>query len=376
MDKGPTKALLRWYRKNSRNLPWRQTRDPYAIWVSEVMLQQTRVETVIPYFQRWMLRFPTVASLARATRTEVLRLWEGLGYYRRAVNLHRASAKIVDDYGGELPDSARELIKLPGIGRYTAAAIAAIAFGGNTLALDGNLRRVLSRMFDARFDLSTAEGERRILRRALPLLPHGKASEFNQALMDLGAAICKSRRPLCPRCPVQAWCQAFGRGVQEKRPIRRPARPVPGRAVTAAILRRGSQVLIGRRPEGKLLGGLWEFPGGKCEGRESLEACLRRELKEELDIEAGVGRKLGVYEHAYSHFRVRVHAFECHLIEGKPKALDHTEIRWVQVKRLDRFPMGKVDRAIARTLQESEKAMSKLPSSRSKRRTRGTEFAV
>jgi A/G-specific adenine glycosylase len=353
MDNTPTRALLRWYRKNSRQLPWRRTQDPYAVWVSEVMLQQTRVDTVIPFFRKWMRRFPTVAALARARRNDVLKQWEGMGYYRRAVNLHRASLKLMQDHGGQLPVDAHELLKLPGIGKYTASAIAAIAFGGDSLALDGNLRRVLSRLFDAPFDVSSAEGERRIRRRAAPLLPHGKASEFNQAMMDLGATICKPRRPDCDRCPIRAWCRAYRRGVQEMRPVRRTRAPLPERLVTAAVLRDAGRVLIGRRHEGKLLGGLWEFPGGKRERRESLKACLRRELKEELGIEVGVGDRLGVYDHTYSHFRVRVHAFECHLIEGKPKALDHAEIRWVLLAHLDRFPMGKVDRAIARALQRA-----------------------
>jgi A/G-specific adenine glycosylase len=315
------------------------------------MLQQTRVETVIPYFERWMLRFPSVQDLAAASSEQVLHAWEGLGYYRRALNLHRGARMLVAEHGGRLPTTANELMRLPGVGRYTGAAIAALAFQQDEIALDGNLRRVLARWIDLTLDPRSSQGERKLLVAAQALLPVGRAAEFNQALMDLGASVCSPRAPACDTCPIASSCLAHRRGTQGQRPVRRERPRIPHRLVAAAVLRRGGRVLIARRPEGKLLGGLWEFPGGKREARESLKDCLRRELMEELAIRVTVGERLGTFHHAYSHYRVSVHAFACSLRRGEPKALEHSQIRWVYPGRLTAYPMGKVDRAIARELQ-------------------------
>jgi A/G-specific adenine glycosylase len=345
-------SLLAWYAEHARDLPWRRQRDPYAVWVSEVMLQQTRVETVIPYYLRWMDRFPTVEVLAAASRDEVLGVWEGLGYYRRAHNLHHAARILVAEYGGELPSEVDKLRCLPGIGPYTSAAIAAIAFNRDVVALDGNLRRVISRLIDLPIDPRSQEGERQLRSWALGALPLGHSSVFNQALMDLGATVCVPRIPDCPSCPLAQFCLAFQRGVQDERPVRNPRRPTPHITAAAAVLRRGEQVFIGRRPEGMLLGGLWEFPGGRLEQEESLDACLRREINEELGAVIEVGATLGAFNHTYTHFRVTVHAFECELKEGEPQALEHSEFRWVYPECLREYPMGKIDRAIARTILE------------------------
>ena len=344
-------ALLAWYTRHARQLPWRNHPDSYVVWVSEIMLQQTRVETVIPYFERWMLCFPSVQDLAAASSEQVLHAWEGLGYYRRALNLHRAAQSLVAERGGRLPTTASELMRLPGVGRYTGAAIAALAFQQDEIALDGNLRRVLARWIDLTLDPRSSQGERKLLVAAQALLPVGRAAEFNQALMDLGASVCSPRVPACGACPIASGCLACRRGTQGQRPVRRERPRIPHRLVAAAVLRRGGRVLIARRPEGKLLGGLWEFPGGKREARESLKDCLRRELMEELAIRVTVGERLGTFHHAYSHYRVSVHAFACSLRRGEPKALEHSQIRWVYPGRLTAYPMGKVDRLIARAIQ-------------------------
>ncbi len=314
------------------------------------MLQQTRAETVVPYFHRWMERFPTTKALAAAEREEVLAHWEGLGYYRRAHHLHQAAQRVIREHDGELPSDESALERLPGIGRYTAAAIAAIAFDIDTIALDGNLRRVLSRLIDLETDPRTPEGEKRLREAGQALLPKGRAAAFNQAMMDLGAMVCRPVDPFCSDCPIAVYCLAMKRGVQEQRPVRRPRNRVPHYVAAAAVLRHDGRVLIGRRPEGKLLGGLWEFPGGRTEPGESLEACLRREMIEELGVEIQVLAKLGSYEHAYTHFRVTVVAFESRLALGEPRAREHTEIRWVDIDRLAEYPMGKVDRSIAKDL--------------------------
>jgi A/G-specific adenine glycosylase len=348
-----TRSLLRWYASHKRRLPWRGPRDPYAIWVSEVMLQQTRVETVVPYYRAWMRRFPSVSSLAKASETEVLRLWEGLGYYRRAAALREGARQVMEDFGGRLPQSTAELRRLPGIGPYTAAAIAALAFGEDEIALDGNLRRVLARWMDLETDARTSEGEARLRSFARRLLPPGRSGDFNQALMDLGSQVCLPLEPRCDSCPVRVGCRARRAGTQGSRPVRKDRRRAPHRLATAGVLRQGRRVLIARRPRGGLLGGLWEFPGGKRRRGETPEACLRRELLEELGVRVTVGENIGQVRHAYSHFTVTVHAFECRLTRGQPAALEHDALRWVTPSRLARYPMGKVARSIARSLSQT-----------------------
>ena len=345
--------LLLWFEKEGRNLPWREVDDPYAIWVAEVMLQQTRVETVIPYYVRWLDKFPTLEQLASAETDDVLRLWEGLGYYRRAHNLHRAARIICEKYRGMMPQEPAELKALPGIGRYTAAAIASIAFGKRVVAIDGNLRRVISRIINYDLDATTASAERQFQTWASRHIPESYASAFNQALMDLGATICISKNPTCSKCPISSYCESFVLGIQNQRPVKRRKPEIPHYVVSAGILRRDGKVLIGRRPVGKLLGGLWEFPGGKCLQDESLDDCLVREWQEELNMLIEPGGMVGVFHHAYTHFKVTVHAIECSAADDVPNANVHSEIRWVDPDCLGEFPMGKVDRAIASLISQN-----------------------
>jgi A/G-specific adenine glycosylase len=345
-------ALLAWYVRNARDLPWRASSDPYRVWVSEIMLQQTRVETVIPYFQRWMERFPDLASLAQASEQEVLSQWEGLGYYSRARNLHRAARQVMDTLGGAIPRDVHSLGRLPGVGRYTAGAIASIAFGGDAAALDGNIRRVLARVFNVTEPARSPAGERRLWELAEAHLPPGRAGEYNQALMDLGAMICTPRAPDCPRCPLFDFCQARILGIQEERPVGQKKLPTPHYTVTAAVIHRNGHILIAQRPSQGLLGGLWEYPGGKQQPGEDLPACLQREIAEELDAGICVGAQVGVYRHAYTHFRVTLHAFHCAL-EGEkpPRPVQVQDLRWVTPDELSGYPMGKIDRQITRDLQ-------------------------
>lgn len=348
-----TNALLIWYHQNARDLPWRQTNEPYAIWVSEVMLQQTRVKTVLPYYRRWMEQFPTIKSLAEAEIDHVLSLWEGLGYYRRAHNLHQTARYVVKNLNGRLPVNIGELRQLPGIGPYIAAAIAALAFNQDVIALDGNLRRVLSRLMDLDLDPRTPEGERRVRTWALDRLPRGRASDFNQALMDLGALICTPKSPSCEDCPLKTQCESYATGTQALRPLRSPKSPIPHREVAAGVLLREGKVLIGRRPQTGLLAGLWEFPGGTKESGETLAQCLQREWQEELGVSVKIDRFLGNFKHAYTHFRVTVSAYLCQLRDGEPEALEHTEIVWVPLQSLSDYPMGKIDRMIAQMLSSN-----------------------
>ena len=345
--------LLTWYQQNARELPWRDHPDPYAVWISEIMLQQTRVETVIPYYQRWMQRFPNIASLAAASQQDVLTAWEGLGYYSRARNLHHAARVIMQEHGGRLPQDLKALRRLPGIGRYTAGAIASIAFNMDEPALDGNIRRVLARLYDVVEPARSAPGERRLWELAAANLPSGQAGVYNQALMDLGSTLCTPRSPDCPRCPLNSLCQARLRGVQEQRPVIQPRPATPHYTVTAAVIERRGRFLIAQRPPDGLLGSLWEFPGGKLRPGEDLATCLKREISEELAAEIQVGSPIGVYRHAYTHFRITLHAFCCRLVDGcQPQARQVQDIRWASLSELPDYPMGKVDRQISARLME------------------------
>ncbi len=345
-------ALLAWYAQHARDLPWRGQDNPYAIWVSEVMLQQTQVATVRPYFARWMARFPTIEALAQADEQEVLALWEGLGYYRRARALHRAAREVVARFQGRLPTDPETLQTLPGIGKYTAHAIASLAFGRDVPALDGNVKRVLARVFALETPVDTAAGEKALWELAAAHLPPGRAAEYNQALMDLGATVCTPQQPRCAQCPLAPFCQARQQGDPLAFPKKRRRQPQPHYQVVAAvILKADGRVLIAQRPPDGLLGNLWEFPGGKIEAGESQEAALQREIREELAAEIVVQAPFGVYRHAYTHFRVTLFAFLARLQRGEPRPVQVQALRWVLPAELDAFPMGKIDRQIARRLQ-------------------------
>jgi len=342
-------TLLTWYAAHARDLPWRGHPDPYAVWVSEVMLQQTQVATVKPYFARWMARFPTVEALAQADEQDILALWEGLGYYRRARALHRAAREVVAHYGGRLPDDPQTLQTLPGIGKYTAHALASLAFGRDVPVLDGNVKRVLARVFAVATPVDTAAGERALWVLAEAHLPRGKAADYNQALMDLGATVCTPRAPRCAVCPLETQCRARQSGNPEAFPKKRRRQRQPHYTVVAAVIRRADgRVLIAQRPAEGLLGNLWEFPGGKVEQGETREQALKREIREELAVEIAVEAPFGVYRHAYTHFRVTLHAFLAQLECGTPRPLGVQAVRWVTPDALDAFPMGKIDRQIAR----------------------------
>jgi len=343
--------LLAWYDKNARELPWRSDTNPYRTWVSEIMLQQTQVETVIPYFERFIRRFPDLKSLASASQAEVLQEWEGLGYYTRARNLHKCAQLLCSEFNCQLPADLEALRKLPGIGRYTAGAIASIAFGLPAPALDANIRRVLARLLELREPAGSRTGEKTLWEAAERFLPSTRFGDYTQALMELGALVCKPSAPACGDCPLRGQCLAYANGSQTELPVRALKPTVPHYTVTAAVIRKGEEVLIAQRPQRGLLAGLWEFPGGKLEpGDADLPACLRREILEELGVEIQVGALLGVYKHAYTHFRITLHAFACALLPGQLIPGSET-VRWVQPTELPGFAMGKVDRLIARNLQ-------------------------
>ena len=292
------RILLEWYTEAHRQMPWRGHPDPYAIWISEAMLQQTRVETVIPYFYHWMSLFPTIKSLAEASEQKVLNAWEGLGYYSRARNLRKTAQIICEQFNGSLPRTVEELITLPGIGHYTAGAISSIAFGANEAVLDGNVKRVLARAFNLEFPANSPAGEKEFWQIAMALVPAHSAGDYNQAVMDLGALVCTPRSTDCKNCPISAHCEANRLGIQKQLPVMLEKAPIPQYLVSAAILHRGTTVLIARRPSKGLLGGMWEFPGGKVENGETLQSALVREIQEELGCHGTVENEVGVYKQA------------------------------------------------------------------------------
>jgi len=345
--------LLSWYDAHRRDLPWRGTRDPYRIWVSEVMLQQTQVSTVIPYYDAFLRRFPKLPDLAAASLDEVLKVWQGLGYYARARNLHATAQRVMAEHGGCLPDRYAVLRRLPGLGDYTAGAIASIAFGECVPAVDANARRVLARLLAIREEIAQPATLRYLRDRASALLPCDRPGDFNQALMELGALICTPKNPRCTDCPWQMSCQAYAQGIQELLPLRRARSALPHFTVTAGVIwRPDGRVLIAQRKPDAMLGGLWEFPGGKCQNGETLPECLCREVYEELGIEVAVERPLTTLRHGYTHFRITLHVFVCRLVSGEPQAIGCASWRWVTPQELSDYAFPVTNRKVVKLLQE------------------------
>jgi A/G-specific adenine glycosylase len=344
-----TSRLLAWYRQQGRTLPWRDHPDPYAVWVSEIMLQQTRVETVIPYFKKWMRSFPTIKKLAQASEQDVLNAWEGLGYYSRARNLHNAAKIVLEKHNGEMPRNLDELRALPGIGRYTVGAIASMAFGMDEPTLDGNIRRVYARLFDVIEPADSATGEKILWGLAAKYLPKGQARDYNQALMDLGATICIPRNPQCLICPLMQVCEARQAGTQEQRPVLKPKKAIPHYTSASGVIVNRGRVLLSQRPSKGLLGSMWEFPNGRVEGEPAKE--LVDVLKTGYGLKALKKQALDIVNHTYSHFSVTVHPFMCELTQVS----ENKNLRWVKLTELGEYPMGRIDRQIARQIEKRKR---------------------
>jgi A/G-specific adenine glycosylase len=346
------RQLLAWYRASRRDLPWRRTRDPWAILVSELMLQQTRVDTVIPYYERFLARFPDAASLARAPQGDVLSLWAGLGYYGRARSLHRAAQQIVRDHAGALPADAGALRVLPGVGRYTAGAVASIAFGRPEPAVDGNVTRVLSRLRGIDGDVGDPAVIRRLWQEAEALACGPSPGEVNQGLMELGATVCAPRAPRCPACPWRRSCRAHRDGNAESLPVkRRRSAPRDVEAVAGVIERRGRWLMVQRPPTG-LLGGLWELPGGDCRPGEAPARALARSLRERVGLSIRRAEASGEVMHAFTHLRLRLHVFRCGAAPGRVTRADFAAHRWLSPARIDALPLGGPTRKALALLRE------------------------
>jgi A/G-specific adenine glycosylase len=353
----PTKTLqtklLKWYEKEKREMPWRKNQDPYRILVSEIMLQQTQVKTVIPYFERWMKSFPTLKKLAQARESTVLKHWEGLGYYSRARNLKKAAKQIQQEYSGEVPDSMNEIMKLPGVGRYTAGAVLSIAFGQKVPVLDGNVKRVLSRLFLLKENGGNRKSENILWETVQSLLPDTGAGDFNQAFMELGATICLPKNPPCLQCPLKKNCEAQKSGQQDLYPPRKQKTSTSKIEVSAAVIIRRNRIYIQKRKIGGLMGGLWEFPGGKFESGESAEQCLRREIKEEMGVTLHIDEKLMIIKHSYTRFRVTLHVFSCRLRSGKLLPTQCEEWDWVKAEELETYPFPAANVKIIKRLMKA-----------------------
>jgi A/G-specific adenine glycosylase len=348
------RRLLAWYDHNRRDLPWRGETDPYRIWIAEVMLQQTQVNTVIPYYHRFLARFPTLPELAAASLAEVLKGWEGLGYYARARHLHRSARDIVAQHGGRLPETYAALRPLPGFGDYTAGAVASIAFGEAVPAIDGNVTRVLARLFAIEGDLRRGEAARQVRELGAALVDPTRPGDWTQALMELGALVCLPKSPNCLHCPLNELCRARLAGREQALPLKPAKKTLPHYDVAAAVIRQGDQFLIAQRPPQGMLGGLWEFPGGKREPGESLGQCLQREIKEELDLAIEVGERLVRVKHAYTHFKITLHAFACRITAGQPQKIGVADWRWVSLAELEAFAFPRTDLKIIEVLRKRD----------------------
>ena len=349
--------LLDWYDTHQRKLPWRDSRDPYKIWVSEIMLQQTRVEQVRPYFDHFMKAFPDVHALAAADRQQVLKAWEGLGYYSRARNLHDAARKVEEEYNGRIPGNWDDITNLPGIGPYTAAAILSIAFDRRYAVMDGNVKRVITRLDGIAEDIRKRDTEKLIQSRADALLDQERPGDFNQALMELGATVCTPRQPQCNICPVREVCRAYKTAQTSSIPYKSPAKKKPHHHIGVGIVQNDNdELLIALRPEEAMLGGLWEFPGGKQKEDEQIEETIRRELSEELGVEVDVKSPFMKLNHAYSHFKITMYAYMCRLISGTPTPRESQQVRWVPRTRLNEYPFPRANKKLTEALVEQNQS--------------------
>ena len=343
--------LHRWYYEYARAMPWRETRDPYSIWVSEAMLQQTQVATVVPYYEKWLRAFPNVSTLAAATESDVLKLWEGLGYYSRARNLFRAARRLDAEHGGQIPRDPEAFSSLPGVGSYTTAAVMSIAFDLDLAVVDGNVVRVLCRVFAIDGVVTTARVKRLLQDLAQALLRPGSAATHNQAMMELGALVCTPRRPRCAECPLARVCKVRQFGMEATNYPRKPKRKrVPHHELAVGVVYDAKgKVLLYQRPYGGLLAGLWDLPHVKIDGSQAEPSLLRCYLREHFGITVRVGKPLPEVKHAYSHFKVTLRPRSCNLRTSHRIAEGQQRV-WVAADELDAYPLP---RAIQKVLRGS-----------------------
>lgn len=337
------KNLTTWYIKNRRKLPWRENQNPYHIWISEVMLQQTQVKTVLPYYFKFLETFPSIGDLAGADLEQVLKLWEGLGYYARARNFHKAAGIVVQKHGSRVPDNLETFIQLPGVGDYIGCAVQSLAFGHPHAVVDGNVKRVLARLFLIDRPVNKSSSHRRFKETAQKLLDRADPGTFNQAVMELGALICSPRQPKCPECPIQNFCRASEERKIDLYPKRITPPKVPTHHIAAGVVRKNGKLLITRRKLDGLLGGLWEFPGGKVEKGETAREACAREIKEETGITVRVDDHLARINHAYTHFKIKMDVYYCSHMAGCIRLNGPIDYQWISISEIDRFAFPKAN---------------------------------
>ncbi|MDY0297523.1 MAG: A/G-specific adenine glycosylase [Acidobacteriota bacterium] len=349
----PLDELLSWWDRGRRPLPWRRERSAWRTWVSEVMLQQTRVETVIPYFQRFMLLFPAPARLADAADDTVMKAWEGLGYYQRIRNLQRAATLVVESYGGEVPGNPAEFALLPGAGPYITAAVMSISFKHPLPAVDGNVLRVIARYRGSRADTRQTAQRDRVRRILARVIPPERPGDFNEALMELGALVCTPRKPDCGHCPLAAACRARRLGLTTQLPVR-SRRTAPRQIdVAVAVVTHLGKILVRRRSDGHL-NGLWEFPGGRLLAGETRKDAILRKCREELNVDLRIKEKIALVRHAYSHFRIQMEVYRA--IPETPLPPTGENLRWVTPAELESLPLPGANRkALPAILEGLEK---------------------
>lgn len=338
--------LLAWFDAHQRQMPWRDDPRPYYVWVSEVMLQQTQVDTVIPYFNQFITRFPDVHALAAADRQQVLKVWEGLGYYSRARSLHKAAKLVCENFNGRLPQTYEGLQEIPGIGPYIAAAIVSIAFGKPVPVVDGNVLRAFARFWGIEGDIRDARTRTMFFDRLAPIVATCDPSAFNQAMMELGALVCSPKMPKCGECPLKKKCVAFATGRTSELPFRSKKSPVPHYDIAVGVVWKDGKILIGRRKETQMLGGLWEFPGGKIKKGEAEHVAVVREVREETGLVVRVLHKYCTIKHAYTHFKITLHAYACEVVSGDARPLASDEVRWVIRDELNDHPFPTANRKV------------------------------
>ena len=336
--KSISKNIVEWYDDNKTQMPWRDIDDPYKIWLSEIMLQQTQVTTVKEYYNRWIKRFPTIQDVADSSIDEILKYWEGLGYYSRARNFHHACKTVVLN-GGTIPNSVKEFQELKGVGPYIAAAVQSIAFNIPVSVIDGNVNRIISR--HNAYKITPDKNKKSILEYMDKIIDQNRPGDFNQAVMDLGRYICKPRNPDCPHCPISSTCVAFKKENQEDYPVKIKKKPIPHYNVAVGIIYKGSKLLITKRKEDGLLGGLWEFPGGKIEKNETAKKAIQREIKEELSIKIKTKDQIAQVEHKYSHFSVTISAIHCLYVSGDITLNGPTAYKWINFSDLSLYAFPK-----------------------------------
>src|SRR5579884_2755556 len=345
-----SRRLRSWFIRNQRDLPWRRDRDPYRIWVSEVMLQQTQAATVIPYFEKFLRAFPTVADLAAADEQAVLRHWEGLGYYRRARDLHRAAQEIMARHNGKIPDDPAVLGRLPGLGRYTCNAVLSQALDRRLPILEANSQRVLSRLFGRTEDPRQDPARRWLWQTAEDLLPATRIGAFNQALMELGALVCTPTAPRCGDCPLAARCVARQKGLQETIPAKAPPPETVLVQEASVVVRRGAEVLLVQRPEHGRWANLWEFPHGPLQDGESHEQAARRLVRKETGLKIRLGPELLTIRHGVTRFQITMVCFEADHAGGTFQSTFYRQGLWLRPEELSAYPVSAPQRRLAHTL--------------------------